>query len=92
MKNYADRGGCFRSCLEDKGLFRSANILQVADAVRRVVFNKKNFLALWASVWSKNKGRPEPPDPSPGSTTALNLSIVKYTHCLGIKVGKIESI
>ena len=41
MKNYADRGGCYSACLEDKGLFRSANILQVADAVRRVVFNKK---------------------------------------------------
>ena len=43
MKNYADRGGCYRACLEDKGLFRSANILQVADAVCRVVFNKKIF-------------------------------------------------
>ena len=26
------------ACLEDKGLFRSANILQIADVVRRVVF------------------------------------------------------
>ena len=46
MKNYADRGGCYRACLEDKGLFRSANILQVADAVGRVVFNKKIFRPL----------------------------------------------
>ena len=43
MKNYADRGGSCRACLEDKGLFRSANILQVADAVGRVLFNKKIF-------------------------------------------------
>ena len=78
MKNYADRGGYYRACLEDKGLFRSANILQVADAVRRVVF-KKNLLALWASVWSKTKRGPGPLGPSPGSTTALNLSVVKYT-------------
>ena len=26
------------ACLEDKGLFRSANIIQIADVVRRVVF------------------------------------------------------
>ena len=26
------------ACLEDKGLFRSANINQIADVVRRVVF------------------------------------------------------
>ena len=26
------------ACLEDKGLFTSANILQIANAVRRVVF------------------------------------------------------
>ena len=28
----------YREVLGDKGLFRSANILQVADVVRRVVF------------------------------------------------------
>ena len=70
MKNYADRGGCYRACLEDKGLFRSANILQVADAVSRVVFNKKIFQPFLASVWSKNKGGPGPLGLSPGSATA----------------------
>ena len=32
---------------------------------------KKNFLALWASFWSKNKGGAGPLGPSPGSTTAF---------------------
>ena len=79
MKNYADRGGCYRACLEDKGLFRSANILPSSRCCPSSCLQQKNFPALWASVWSKNKGGPGPPGPSPGSTTALNLSIVKYT-------------
>ena len=33
------------------------------------VFKKNFFFALWASVWSKNKVRPGPPRPSPGSAT-----------------------
>ena len=45
-------GSCLRlcqvhlhnGCLEDKGLFRSANILQIADFVRRVVFALAMFL------------------------------------------------
>ena len=32
---------------------------------------KKFFSALWASVWSKNRGG-GPPGPSPGSTTGMN--------------------
>ena len=32
---------------------------------------KKIFSALWASVWSKNKGGTGPPGPSPGSASAL---------------------
>lgn len=36
------------------------------------------FLALWASVWSKNKGRgAAPPEPSPGSTTATQPCPIK---------------
>ena len=35
--------------------------------------SKKIFSALWASVWSKNKGGPGPPGPSPGSATAKCL-------------------
>ena len=36
------------------------------------------FLALWASVWSKNKGGGQPPqEPSPGSTTATQPCPIK---------------
>ena len=35
------------------------------------------FLALWASVWSKNKGGAAPPEPSPGSTTATQPCPIK---------------
>ena len=31
--------------------------------------SEKIFSALRASVWSKNKGEPDPPGPSPGSAT-----------------------
>ena len=37
VKFFFDRA-CLSANLGDKGLFRSANILQVADVVRRVVF------------------------------------------------------
>ena len=36
---------------------------------------KKFFLALWASVWSKNKGGV---GPSPGSTTELAVSSLDF--------------
>ena len=49
MKNSADRGGCYPPGpkaeedntlrdLQNKGLFKSANTLQIADVVRRIVF------------------------------------------------------
>ena len=34
--------------------------------------SKKIFSALQASVWSKNKGGPDPPGPSPGSATDID--------------------
>ena len=47
---------------------------------------KKKFLALWASVWSKNKGGP---NPSPGSHTAyLNLLRNKTTAQMHVNPGK----
>ena len=40
MKNYGDRGGCYppRPYSARLGLTSSANILQIADVVLRVVF------------------------------------------------------
>ena len=36
----------------------------------------QNFVsALWASVWSNNKGGPRPPGPSPGSATGLFVCV-----------------
>ena len=37
VKFISDRA-CLKASLVDKGLFRSANILQIADVVYRVVF------------------------------------------------------
>ena len=34
---------CLSASLEDKGLFSSANILQIADAVRRVVVFSQQY-------------------------------------------------
>ena len=43
---------------------------------------RKIFPALWASVWSKNKGRPGPSGPSPASATASYVIFIsKSTRC-----------
>ena len=36
----------------------------------------KHFSALWASVWTRRKGRAGPPGPFPGSATELRLESV----------------
>ena len=43
---------------------------------------KKLFSALWASVWSKNKGRGGGVGPSPGSTTELAASSLDFEQSL----------
>ena len=40
--------------------------------IRRGAVSNKIFLALLASVSSKNKGRAVPPGPSPGSATVID--------------------
>ena len=49
---------------------------------------KKIFLALWASFWTKNMGGggvAGPPGPSPGSTTDAHLSsVVSFHFCQNV--------
>ena len=45
---------------------RSSRPLDKGEAVSKNIFS-----VLRASVWSKNKGEPGPPGPSPGSATAM---------------------
>ena len=41
---------------------------------------KKFFSVLRASVWSKTKGVPGPPGPSPGSATAVNILVSQWAN------------
>ena len=75
--NQMQFSGRFRP--SDKGVPGHPN----PDKSERPGLQKKNFLALRASVWSKIKGgRPEP-GTSPGSATAIivNCNIVNSQNC-----------
>ena len=61
--------------LEVGGEGRSSSLLESGGGG-----SPKFFSALWASVWSKNKGGLGPPGPSPGSATAaVHLTFLLYS-------------